>query len=188
MRVFVILGILVSFLFYNVEAKAEFGGHAGVHFNYGKLGTDANGPYLFDSRAVGTFDGEFMPGWRILDGSMLVGLLFDLRFLAQLSNASTDFSGHGYSLGPGISYEILLLKLLFSYDLWLRHTFTGPNTTFKGKGYHFLLGYKIFPATSVDLEYVTGSFDSMNQTGQDFPLSPQAVKFWTIGFGLSFSF
>jgi hypothetical protein len=188
MRALFTIGLILGFWLFPMKTRAEFGGHVGAHFGYGRMGTAEASPNSYQSRAIGTFDGEFMPGWRFFGGSLLAGVLFDLRFLAQLSNTAADFSGHGYSLGAGLMYEIAVVKLLFSYDPWERETYSGPNTTFKGSGYHYLLGYKIFPGTSVDLEYVTANFNSQDQGGVESALSPQSVKLWSVAFGLSFSF
>lgn len=171
-----------------IKALAEFGGHVGAHFGYGKMGTDGVTIYSYDRRAVGTFNGEFMPGWRFFGSSLLAGVLFDLRFLAQLNNSSPDFSGHGYSLGAGLMYEVLALKLLASWDPWERQSYSGPSTTFMGSGFHLLVGYKIFPATCVDLEYVTARFNAREQDGVETALSQFPLRMWSIGFGLSFSF
>jgi hypothetical protein len=189
MRPLLTLLVLFHFVFYPLAAKAEFGGHFGAHFGYGKMGSTDPSPFSYQSRAIGSFNAELMPGWRLLDHALLLGLLFDLRFLAQLANGTTDFSGHGYTLGLGSTFNFGPVKFLFSYDPWARHSFSDSSgSTLKGSGVHLSVGGKVFSNTSADLEYYTSKFNSVDQGGTDINLEQYPVKLWAIGFGLSYNF
>ncbi len=180
------LSILLFFLFI-APAQANFGFHAGSHFGYGRIsGEDA----LIPARDMGTFDLQFMPGYR-LGAGLMVGMLLDYRFMSQLEengSQTTDFSGRGFLTGAGISYEPGLIKALFSYNLQARHYLSGPDTTYSGSGFTLLFGYEFLPSFFTDLEYVSTTYNAVEIDGVPAPLGTNTIHHWNIGIGISYSY
>ena len=177
-------------LAYSYSARAEFGLYAGTHFGYGSEGRDTNDAYL--KRTVGVLDFQAMPGMKLYGKVLLVGLLFDLRLLSQLSNVDTqavgDFGGSGLLLGPGIALDFPYGKILLSYDLRARQSIHSPDATFKGSGFHFLIGYKAMPRFSLDFEYVATHYKTVSVLGVDNDLSGNPMTHNNIGAGVSLIF
>ena len=168
-------------------AKADYGAHVGGHFGYGKMGNsslDAN-----QSRGIGTFDLQGMPGIKVYGKFILLGLMLDYRFHSQLSddNSLSQYGGRSFLLGPGAILDFPLFKLLFSWDIRDRHYYSGPDTTYKGSGFHFLFGYKVVGNLCVDLEYVTARYKSVKINDDEIGLD-DPVKHYNLAFGLSWSF
>ncbi len=181
---------LLLLALHSISAEAEVGLHIGGHFGYGKMGDEAND--LNRSRNMGTFDLQGMPGYRLYGKLLLAGLLFDYRFIGQLTDKSatlSDLSGRSFLLGPAIVVDLPVGKLLFSYDIRARHYFSGPDTTYKGSGVHFLFGYKVAGNLCVDIEYVVTNYNTVTisdietELTGDLPLNHK-----NLGFGLSWTY
>jgi hypothetical protein len=178
---------LLAVLLFPSTASAEFGFHAGSHFGFGRMGSEAGSR---PSRSLGSFDLQFMPGYRFMP-LFMGGLLLDYRFLAQLANESevgSNFSGRSFLWGLGLMAEPGPFKVLVSYDFRARHWFSGPDTTFKGSGYHILFGYKFLPAIAFDIQFVSTTYNSQEVDGIPAGLSPDTIKHWNLGFGVSYSY
>jgi hypothetical protein len=180
------IALWAGILFASVpNARAEFGFHAGSHFGYGRMSSDSGA----SARNMGTFDLQFMPGYRIL--GFMPGLLLDFRLLSQLEEGSrtqANFSGRGLLMGLGVTYEPGPVKILVSYDFRNRHWYSGPDTTYAGSGYHLLLGYKFMPGFSFDIEYVRSTYNSVEVDGIANGLNNNNVNHWNLGFGVSYSY
>lgn len=177
------LGLLSS------SAEAQFGAHFATHFGYGKMGSDSG---FIQKRSMGTFDLQAMPGYRLLGNQLLLGLLFDLRFMSQLQDQNDvggeDFGGRGLTWGLGASFEPGPVKILVSYDLSARHWYTAPETTYKGSGFHFILGIPVAPSLFLDLQYVTTTYNTRKVNGDEYGLADDNVQHWNVGFGVSYSY
>lgn len=177
---------LAVFLFLlPLAAQAEFGFHAGSHFGFGKMENVSR----TITRDIGTFDLQFMPGYRI--AGFMPGLMIDYRLMSQLQDSAVeeaDFSGTGLLLGLGVTFEPGPVKILVSYDLRSRHWHSGPDTTYAGSGYHLLLGYKFFPGLAFDLQYVSSTYNSVEAGGIANGLPEDTMKHWNLGFGISYSY
>jgi hypothetical protein len=168
-------------------AWAQFGFHAGSHFGYGGMRSDSGSR---PQRDMGTWDFQFMPGYRF-PPLLMAGLLLDYRFMSQLTDKSqvgSDYSGRGFLWGLGLTAEPGLFKLLVSYDFRARHWFSGPDTTFKGSGYHLLFGYKFMPGFFADLEYVSTTYNSQEVDGISSGLKNDDLHHWNLGLGISYSY
>lgn len=173
------------FLLAPTLVKAEFGFHAGSHFGYGRISNDGGS---IPARSMGVFDVQFMPGYRML-GSLMPGLLFEYRLMSQLEETATpDFGGRGLIIGLGATFEPGPVKLLVSYDFRARHWYSGPDTTYSGSGFRFLVGYKFLPGFAFDVQYVSTSYDSQEVNGIATGLNNDNLHHWNLGFGASYSF
>lgn len=170
------------------RAQANFGFHAGSHFGIGKMGYESGIP---GDREMGTFDVQFMPGYRFPMG-LMAGLMLDYRLMSQLTDQSevsnTDYSGRSFLWGIGAMFEPGPIKLLFSYDFRARHWFSGPDTTFMGSGFHFLFGYKFMPGFAFDIQYVTTTYNKQIVNGSKTGLNNNNLHHWNLGFGVSYSY
>jgi hypothetical protein len=189
--------LLLFLALLSVPARAEFGLHVGGHFGYGKMGDEAND--INQDRSMGSFDLQAMPGYRFLDKLLMAGVMLDYRFLGQLEDKSatlSDFSGRSFLIGLGAMLDLPTVKFILSYDFHDRHNISLPKTTYKGKGWHFLLGYKVAGSLCVDLEYVVANYDSQTLLGEDSDLSGTdlsgntryPISHDSLAFGLSWTY
>jgi hypothetical protein len=180
------------FLLAPASARAQdYGIYAGLHLGAGHSGDDIEDAY--QTRTVGTVDLQFMPGLRFSGKSILVGLLFDARFLSQISNvdktAVGDFGGSGLTIGPGVVVDFTKARLLLSWDWRDRQSVNAPDgTTFKGSGFHLLAGYRMSPLVTVDLEYVIAKYNTIAVNDAETDVGDHLVKQNTIGVGVSVSY
>ena len=169
-------------------AQAEFGFHAGSHFGLGKMTYDNGIP---GDRDMGTFDLQFMPGYRLPMG-LMAGLMLDYRLMSQLTDeaevSGTNYSGRSFLWGLAATFEPGPIKLLLGYDFRARHWFSGPDTTFMGSGFRFLVGYKFLPGFAFDLEYVSTTYNTSEVNGLETGLNNNNLKHWNLGFGVSYSY
>ena len=183
---------LLAFVLFSLTspARAEFGFHAGAHLGFGRMGDEAIGGY--SDRSIGSFDLQVMPGYRLLAGQLLAGLMLDYRFVSQLTNAGqvgSNFSGNGFLLGLGTSIEPGPFKFLVSYDFLARHSIKQPESTLEGSGFHLLFGYKFLPLFYFDLELVTATYDNMSLDTYSIELPyQQSIRHWQLGLGISYSY
>ncbi len=167
-------------------AKAEFGLHVGTHIEFGSMGTEIADAY--ESRSMGAFGLQAMPGYRLMGKSLLAGLMVDLRFHSQLSNGSAnDYSGQSFLLGPAIALELAMFKLLLGWDLRARHS-AKMDTSYSGSGFRFLLGYRLLGNMWADLHYVSMKYKTRSTAGIESDISSNPVKSGMVGVGLSWSF
>lgn len=178
----VFLALLAIWL--SPRAEANFGAHLAPHFGFGNMGDDSSG--RLRSRSVGTFDLQAMPGYRVYGNAILVGMMFDYRFISQLSEEDNlqGLSGRGYLIGPGVGFELTFGKVLLSYDFMARYRAPSPEARLEGSGFHFIFGYRIAPNVYADLQYVRTRYNKLN----DEDLGDQSIKQNNIGFGLSLGF
>ncbi|MGZ3649599.1 MAG: hypothetical protein ACXVB9_06480 [Bdellovibrionota bacterium] len=171
-------------------ARAEFGVFTGAHFGFSQEGRDTND--FYQKRSMGVIDLQAMPGWHFGGKTILAGLLFDVRLLSQLSNVDTnavgDFGGMGLLLGPGVAFNFSFGRALLSYDMRARQSINSPDATFKGSGFHFLVGYKPLANLSVDFEYVATRYNAYSTALADADLSAKPVSCNVIGVGASILF
>lgn len=169
-------------------ARAEFGFHAGSHFGIGKMAYDNGIP---GDRDMGTFDLQFMPGYRFPMG-LMAGLMLDYRLMSQLTDESetgrTDYSGRSLLMGLAATFEPGPLKFLLGWDLRARHWFSGPDTTFMGSGWRLLFGYKFLPGFAFDIEFVNTIYNASEVNGLETGLNNNNLKHWNLGFGVSYSY
>jgi hypothetical protein len=170
------------------SAFAQFGFHAGSHFGYGRITSETSS---LPTRDMGTFDLQFMPGYR-LPPNLMGGILLDYRFMSQLTDeqevGGSNFSGRGFLWGLGAAFEPGPLKFLFSYDLQARHYYSGPDTTYKGSGFHILFGYEFMAGFHVDLEYVSSTYNTLEVNDAETPLGDNTLRHWNLGLGVSYSY
>lgn len=168
-------------------AQAEFGAHLGSHFEFGSMGGEAANVY--ESRSMGAFGLQAMPGYRLLGKSVLAGLMLDLRFFSQLSSGTTvEFGGKSFLLGPAVAYEGAKIKFLLGWDLRARHSTGTPAATYKGSGIRVLLGYRLGARLWGDLVYVTTKYKMVSNGDAETSLEDNPIKSSMIGFGLSYSY
>ncbi len=168
------------------SARAELGVHAGANFEFGSMGTstaDAN-----ESRSMGAFGLQVMPGYRTMGKSLLLGLMIDLRFHSQLSGGTTsDFGGQSFNIGPAAAYELAKLKFLLGWDIRARHS-AKTSTSYSGSGLRFLLGYRLMGSLWANLQLLTTKFKTRTAADLDTDISANPVKSTMVGFGLSWSY
>jgi hypothetical protein len=171
-------------------ARGDFGVFTAAHFGFSQEGRDSND--FYQKRTMGVIDLQALPGWHFAGKTLLAGLLFDIRLLSQLSQVDTnsvgDFGGTGFLLGPGLAVDLPFGRALLSYDIRARQGINTPDATFKGSGFHFLVGYKPLPNLSVDLEYVATRYNAYSSTLSDVDLSAKPVSCNVVGFGASLLF
>jgi hypothetical protein len=168
-------------------ARAEFGAHLGSHFEFGSMGGEAADVY--ESRSMGAFGLQAMPGYRFLGKAVLAGMMLDLRFFSQLASGTTvEFGGKSFLLGPAVAYEGAKLKLLLGWDLRARHSTSTPMATYKGSGIRVLIGYRLGARLWGDLQYVTTKYKMVSVSNVESSLEDNPIKTSMIGFGLSYSY
>jgi hypothetical protein len=174
-------------LLHPLSARADFGLHAGAQFEFGAMG-DSTEATAYESRSIGAFGLQLMPGYRLFGKSLMAGLVIHARFLSQLSGPNTvDYGGRSLLVGPAVSYELALLKFLLGWDIRARHA-AKPDTTFSGSGLRFLLGYRIVGNTWADLQILSTSYKDRQTGDERTEITSDPVKSTTVGFGLSLSF
>jgi hypothetical protein len=168
-------------------SEAAFGGHVGAHLGVGNFG-GAGQPV--GSKSLGTLDLQAMPGYRIFGNSLMLGVLFNLRYLSDLNGASgydKDASGTGSLIGLALAYEFSVFKIIGSWDLRARQSGSNPDTTYKGSGYTILFGYKTMPNFYVDFMVNKTSYTSREVL--DIPETfVKPVQHWNLALGMSYSF
>lgn len=168
-------------------ARAEFGAHLGSHFEFGSMGGEAANVY--ESRTMGAFGLQAMPGYRLMGKALLAGLMLDLRFHSQLSSGTAvEFGGKSFLLGPAVAWEGAKLKLLLGWDFRARHSTSTPASTYKGSGIRFLLGYRLGARLWGDLQYVTTKYKMVSVSDVESSIEDNPIKSSMIGFGLSYSY
>lgn len=176
-------------------AQADLGFHVGGHLGYGQMGdkttSTVDAPSNTVVRSVGSFDIQGMPAFKFNQNYVLLGWMLIYRFHSQFDDdtALADFSGRSFLMGPGIALDLPFAKFLFSWLMRTRHTYSGPETTYKGSGFQFLAGYKVVDTLSVDLQYVVSSYNSRDQNGGELGLNGENVlTHRDLSFGLSWTF
>lgn len=180
------LMVLSLFLAMAPEAEAQFGFHAGTHLSFGQMGSESES---VKDRSMGSFDLQFMPGYRY--AGLMGGLLLDYRFISQITSASdagSDLAGHSFTWGLGGTWEPGIWKFLFSYDFRARHSVSEPENTYKGSGFHLLAGYKIAPSLCVDLQYSRMRYNTLETAVSETGLGDDSVRHWNLGIGISYSY
>jgi len=168
-------------------ARAEFGLHLGSHFEFGSMGTSSADVY--ESRSMGAFGLQAMPGYRFLGKTLMAGLMFDLSFHSQLSGAGTsvDFSGTSLRIGPALAIELAMLKFLVGLDMRARHS-TKASASYSGSGLRFLIGYRVIGNVWASIQLLFTKYKSRSVNGLEEDLSAQPVSSNMVGLGLSLSF
>jgi hypothetical protein len=179
--------VLVVFLLPGL-AQAGFNLRLGGHFGYGKMGNDTTDENRL--RNMGTFDLQGMPTLSLFNQILAAGLILDYRFLSQFSDDTTltQYNGHGYLFGPVAALNLPLITALFAWDILARHSYSGPDTTYKGSGFHFLIGYKIVSNISLDLEYVIANYNAVKINDVETGLGEHPVSHKNLGLGLSWTY
>lgn len=181
--------LLAAALLISPSARAEFGAHLGSHFEFGSMGGEAADAY--ESRTMGAFGLQAMPGYRLLGKKVLAGLMLDLRFFSQLSSGtSVGYGGKSLLIGPAVAYEGDKVKFLVGWDLRARHSASRPEASYKGSGLRLLLGYRLGGKGNLfgELQYLTTKYKTRTQDESDTDLSDNPIKSSMVGFGLSLSY
>ncbi|MGZ3695177.1 MAG: hypothetical protein ACXWQO_13640, partial [Bdellovibrionota bacterium] len=176
--------IALVLIFSPTSAKAVFGGHIGSHLGIGNLG-GAGQPV--GNTSVGTLDLQAMPGYRILGNSLMLGPLFNLRYLSQLAGSNAvgkDVTGTGLLVGVAIDYDFSVFKIIASWDIRARHNHDKPDTTYKGSGYTLLFGYKTLPDFYVDFMLNKTSYNARDVNGVPETLV-KPLQHWNLAIGMS---
>lgn len=174
-----------------VAHAADYGLYAASHIGIGDEGRGQSDTY--QNRTVGTLDAQAMPGMYFLGKTFLAGVLVDLRLLFQVSNADKtqagDYGGTGLQVGPGFVLDFPTVKFLASWDIRARQSISSPDSTsFKGSGFHFILGYKALPTFSVDFEYVATRYKTVATALGEVDLSSNPITYGVCGLGASILF
>jgi hypothetical protein len=181
---------LSLFLAASSAQAADYGIYAGSHIGIGDEGRKESD--TFQNRTVGTLDLQAMPGVRYFGNTLLAGILFDFRLLFQVSDADPkkagDYAGTGFQVGPGFLFDFPLARFLASWDMRARQSVNSPEMSFKGSGFHFLLGYKALPTFSVDLEYVATRYNTVSTALGEADVGPNPVTYHMLGLGASVLF
>lgn len=180
------LTLLFLSILFSPVAEAQFGFHAGTHLSFGQMGDESGS---VEDRSMGSFDLQFMPGYRY--AGLMGGLLLDYRFVSQItstSDAGSDLGGRSFLWGLGITWEPAIWKFLFSYDFRARHSVSEPENTYKGSGFHLLAGYEIAPNLYVDLQYSRMRYNTLETTTSETGLGENPVRHWNLGLGISYSY
>lgn len=146
---------------------------------------------VYESRSMGAFGLQAMPGYRLMGKALLAGLMFDLRFFSQLSGGtSVGFGGKSLLIGPAVAYELNMVKMLLGWDLRARHSTTTPMTTYKGSGLRLLLGYRLGGKGNVwgELQYLKTTYKMRTVSGEDTDISESPISSSMVGFGISISY
>jgi hypothetical protein len=184
-----LLALAIVALFSSTLARADYGAHLGAHFGYGQMGNSSGDENR--TRNMGTLDLQAMPGIKLYGNALLLGLMLDYRFMSQLTDETnlSSYGGRGFLAGPGALLDFSFGRFLFSWDMRARHYYSGPDTTYKGSGFHFLFGYKVMGNLCADLEYVISRYNAVRinevETGLD---ENKQVTHKSLGFGLSWLF
>ena len=169
---------------------ADFGLFAGSHIGIGDEGRTKSD--TFQDRTVGALDLQVMPGLHYFGNTLLAGILFDLRLLFQVSEADPkkagDYGGTGLQVGPGFALDFSRAKFLASWDMRARQSTSSPDLSFKGSGFHFLLGYKALPTFTVDFEYVATRYKTIGTSYGELDVSDNPVTYHMLGMGASILF
>jgi hypothetical protein len=169
-----------------LTAHAEFGLHTGAYVEIGSMGSATAD--IYESRSMGAFGLQAMPGYRTMGKALLLGLMFNLRFFSQLSEGTaTDYSGTNLLIGPAAALEFTKIKALLGWDIRARHS-AKLNTSLSGSGLRFLLGYRLSPFMSVDALYTKTRYNSRSNGTLDIDLSESPIKASTFGLGVSLSY
>lgn len=180
--------MLIVFLttLFATSAQAELGLHAGTHIEFGTMGSSTTDVY--ETRSMGAFGLQLMPGYRTMGKALLLGLMLDLRFHSQLSGGTTvDYSGRSFLLGPAAAIEFTKLKVLVGWDLRARHS-AKQNTSFSGSGLRFLLGYRIAGNMTADLQLLSTKYKTRYIDETETLIQETPVKSTMIGLGLSWTY
>jgi len=184
-----ILALALLMLSPNAHAL-DYGVYAGSHIGIGDEGR--NGADTFPNRTVGVLDLQALPGARFYGKALTAGLLFDFRLYTQVSNADPvkvgNYGGTGLQLGPGVALDLPFVRGLLAWDIRARQSINDPDQTFKGSGFHFLLGYKAMPTFSVDFEYVSTRYKTVGSALEEIDLSDLPVTYHMYGLGASIVF
>lgn len=181
--------LLASLVLLPLNARAEFGAHLGSHFEFGSMGGEARDVY--ESRSMGAFGLQAMPGYRALGKRVLAGLMLDLRFFSQLSGGtSVEYGGKSLLIGPAVAYEGDQVKFLLGWDMRARHSTSTPNATYKGSGLRVLLGYRLGGKGNLfgELQYLSTKYKTRTEDSSDTDLADNPIKSSMVGFGLSWSY
>lgn len=174
------------FAFLTLPAHAEFGVHGGAHIEVGSMGSaTAN---IYESRSMGAFGLQLMPGYRTMGKALLLGLMLNVRFHSQLSGGtSVDYSGRSFLVGPAAALEFTKVKLLLGWDIRARHS-AKLTTSYSGSGLRFLVGYRITPTMSADLQLLTTKYKTRYIGEDETDISDDPIKSTMVGIGLSLSY
>lgn len=181
--------LIAALALLSLPARAEFGAHLASHFEFGSMGGEAQDVY--ESRTMGAFGLQAMPGYRMYGKAVLVGLMLDLRFFSQLSSGTTvSYGGRAFNVGPAVAYEGAKLKFLLGWDIRARHGASTPEASYKGSGIRMLLGYRLGGKGNLfaELQYVSSKFKTRTQNDTDNDLASSPIKSSMVGFGLSISY
>ena len=183
MRLYVITTLFALLLVDN-SANA-FGLHAGSDIAIGHIG-DSDQSVL--SRSMGALDFQIMPGYRM--GPVLLGVSWDYRIVNQVQPkaSNNDMSGTGTDWGVGASFEPLLWKFLFNYDVSSKYSVAASGYIYKGSGFRALIGYQALPHFYIDLVFLRTSYNDL-EIGSLTPvdLSSDPLSYWNFGIGVSLS-
>jgi len=169
-----------------LPAQAEFGLHAGGDIEVGAMGTST--ATVYESRTMGAFGLQLMPGYRTMGKTLLLGLMLNLRFHSQLSSGTTaEFSGRSFLLGPAAALEFTKVKLLVGWDIRARHS-AKLTTSYSGSGLRFLVGYRFAPSISADLHLITTKYKTRYIGEEETNISDDPIKSTMVGIGLSLSY